>query len=257
MDRSCRRAENRNGGDGSSTLTVLRTALEESEFGAARGRRPPSRLVQGSQDQVWEVVARMRARVRHEYVSFDDPSYLVRSGAPDRIIARGPATMRPMIERGVRVRQVTTRTGLRVDENHGTILWSRGAAAKAVDRLPFKAGVLDRAVALVPADLSVLANGMLVVTDPLVVRLVLAQHRALWDAGDTVRPEAATTADGPPPHLRAVLPMLASGENDHVAAAAAGMSQRTYSRRVAELITLLGVRTRFQAGLEAARRGWL
>lgn len=189
----------RTGGDGSSTLTVLRTALEESEFGAARGRRPPSRLVQGSQDQVWEVVARMRARVRHEYVSFDDPSHLVRSGVPDRIIARGPATMRPMIERGVRVRQVTTRAGLRVDENHGTILWSRGAVARAVDRLPFKAGVLDRAVAVAPADLSVLANGMLVVTDPLVVRLA---------SRSTARRGTPVTPSGPrqPPRPTARLP---------------------------------------------------
>ncbi len=35
------------------------------------------------------------------------------------------------------------------------------------------------------------------------------------------------------------------------------MSPRTYSRRIAGLMTLLGARNRFQAGAEAARRGWL
>ena len=36
-----------------------------------------------------------------------------------------------------------------------------------------------------------------------------------------------------------------------------GIGLRTVRRRVAELMTELGVDTRFQAGVEAVRRGWL
>jgi len=36
-----------------------------------------------------------------------------------------------------------------------------------------------------------------------------------------------------------------------------GLSLRTVRRRVAELMIELGVDTRFQAGAEAAKRGWL
>lgn len=236
----------------SDPASTLRMALDRSAFDATRGLRPPARLVHGSADRIWRVVRTLRERARHEYLGFDDPSYLVRSGVPDRVISFGPSTMRPMIDRGVAVRQITTRAGLRVDEDHGTILWSHGGQTRVVDRLPFKAGVIDRTIALVPQDLSVFANGMLVMTDPVVVELILAQQRGLWADGDPVQP-----TDGPPAHLRALLPMLTSGDSDAVAAAAAGISMRTYSRRVAELMTLLGARSRFQAGAEAARRGWL
>ena len=36
-----------------------------------------------------------------------------------------------------------------------------------------------------------------------------------------------------------------------------GLSLRTVRRRVADLMTELGADSRFQAGVEAARRGWL
>ena len=231
---------------------TLRLALDKSAFAAARGERPPSRLVKGSADQVWQVVRRFRAQTQHEYVSFDDPGYLVRARVPDRIIALGPRTMRPMIERGVRVQQITTRTGLSLDAGHGTILWSHGADARVVDTLPFKAGVYDRSVAMIPVDLSVFANGILVVTDPVIVRLVLTLQSDLWSKGT-----APPALDGPPEHLRPLLPLLTSGVSDAVAATRAGMSMRTYSRRVGELMRLLGARSRFQAGAEAVRRGWL
>jgi DNA-binding NarL/FixJ family response regulator len=51
--------------------------------------------------------------------------------------------------------------------------------------------------------------------------------------------------------------MLMAGTPDDRAADALGVSPRTYSRRVGELTLLLGVQSRFQAGAEAARRGWL
>ena len=40
-------------------------------------------------------------------------------------------------------------------------------------------------------------------------------------------------------------------------AQALGVSLRTVRRRVAHLLIELGVDSRFQAGVEAARRGWL
>lgn len=238
--------------NGTDQVAVMRDALDRLDFDAERGERPRSRLVNGTPDQVWDVVRRLRTGARHEYVSFDDPGHLVRSGIAERIIAFGPDTLRPMIDRGVVVRQLTTRAGLQADSGLGTILWSQGAAARVVDRLPFKAGVIDRSIALVPADLAVFANGILVVTDPILVRLITVQHAELWRTG-----EAVADTDGPPEHLRVLLPALVSGDIDSAAAAKAGMSMRTFSRRVGELLALLGARSRFQAGVEAVRRGWL
>lgn len=64
------------------------------------------------------------------------------------------------------------------------------------------------------------------------------------------------TEPGPlvPDYLRPVLGQLLSGATDNAASHRLNMSARTFSRRVAELLDVLGVRTRFQAGFEIARR---
>jgi DNA-binding NarL/FixJ family response regulator len=54
-----------------------------------------------------------------------------------------------------------------------------------------------------------------------------------------------------------LLRQLAAGAKDEQIARTLGLSLRTVRRRVAELLIELGVDTRFQAGVEAVRRGWL
>jgi DNA-binding NarL/FixJ family response regulator len=56
---------------------------------------------------------------------------------------------------------------------------------------------------------------------------------------------------------RRVLAMLASGCTDETAAREIGVSVRHLRRRIARLMTLLGAHSRFEAGVEAARRGLL
>ncbi|WP_336204157.1 response regulator transcription factor [Nonomuraea sp. LPB2021202275-12-8] len=60
-------------------------------------------------------------------------------------------------------------------------------------------------------------------------------------------------ADLPDPEL---FTLLAAGLKDEAVARQLGVSLRTVHRRVSELMDRLGARTRFQAGLLAARRGW-
>jgi hypothetical protein len=60
-----------------------------------------------------------------------------------------------------------------------------------------------------------------------------------------------------PRRLRTVLETLASGATDQAAQRALELSSRTFSRRTSELLTALGARSRFQAGVEAAHRHWV
>ncbi|WP_241518739.1 LuxR C-terminal-related transcriptional regulator [Streptomyces sp. CB03238] len=81
-------------------------------------------------------------------------------------------------------------------------------------------------------------------------------HQAPCGAGANGVP--ATPPSPPaPPHLREVLRVLEQGLTDEAAAAQLGISARTYSRRVGELMAQLGTGSRFRAGVEAVRRGWL
>jgi DNA-binding CsgD family transcriptional regulator len=56
---------------------------------------------------------------------------------------------------------------------------------------------------------------------------------------------------------RALLPLLVAGLTDQEIAAKLGWSHRTVRRWIRDLMSRLGAETRFQAGYEAVRRGWL
>ncbi|MFJ8431421.1 LuxR family transcriptional regulator [Kitasatospora sp. NPDC094019] len=56
---------------------------------------------------------------------------------------------------------------------------------------------------------------------------------------------------------RRILVLMASGATDDAIARRLGLGRRTVVRRVATLLARLGATTRFQAGVQAARRGWL
>lgn len=71
-------------------------------------------------------------------------------------------------------------------------------------------------------------------------------------------PHAGAAVYAPPPaYLQPLLEELLRGDTDVTTSRRLSMSPRTYSRRVAELLSYLGVRTRFQGGMEVALRGWV
>ncbi|GAA1530377.1 hypothetical protein GCM10009678_10660 [Actinomadura kijaniata] len=108
---------------------------------------------------------------------------------------------------------------------------------------------------MIPLDLEVFYNGLLVIRDPAVVDALTRLHRGWWDAGDD--PAAGRDPDEPPAHLVPVLACMRGGLSDQAAVARLGLSPRTYTRRVGELLDLLETTSRFQAGTIAARRGWI
>ena len=56
---------------------------------------------------------------------------------------------------------------------------------------------------------------------------------------------------------REILVLMASGAGDDAIARRLGLSRRTIVRHIGRLLEHLGATTRFQAGAQAARRGWL
>jgi DNA-binding NarL/FixJ family response regulator len=54
-----------------------------------------------------------------------------------------------------------------------------------------------------------------------------------------------------------LLSLLATGLPDSTIAARLGISHRTHQRRLRSVLDRLGAQTRFQAGIQAARRGWI
>jgi hypothetical protein len=94
----------------------------------------------------------------------------------------------------------------------------------------------------------------LLLREPSVVAAARALFDQLWLRGTTI---PAFHIDGNETGRRQLLELLARGVKDEQISRTLGLSLRTVRRRVAAMMAELGVDTRFQAGLEAGKRGWL
>jgi hypothetical protein len=228
----------------------VKEVLDRSARLARQGVRPPAQCVRP--ERVGAVVARLVASVRRELLTFDDPSGCVVQGVSERRLVQVAECAESAYRRAPEVRQLSTRKGATYDERPGVIRFA--GSTRLSDRIPFRLGVMDRTVAVIPLDLEVYRNGMLIIRDPVVVRALVRAHRSWWSVGEGA---AAQAPGGPPEYLAGVLECLLSGVTDDVAAARLGLSGRTYTRRVADLLGMLGAVNRFQAGARAAERGWV
>ena len=81
---------------------------------------------------------------------------------------------------------------------------------------------------------------------------------SLWDRALPVPGLEADSVGGVrADERRMLLDQLAAGAKDEQIARLLGISLRTVRRRIAELLDEVGAASRFQAGAEAVRRGWI
>ena len=109
--------------------------------------------------------------------------------------------------------------------------------------------------AILPEPLGVGSDARIVIRQPAVVGILQAYFDELWESSTRVQPVEGQI--GLRDQRRLLLAELADGVKDEQIARNLDLSLRTVRRRVASLMTELGVDTRFQAGVEAVRRGWL
>ncbi|MGH8894708.1 MAG: LuxR C-terminal-related transcriptional regulator [Actinomycetes bacterium] len=130
--------------------------------------------------------------------------------------------------------------------------WSRAGEDVRLIRseLPPMA-VFGTEVALVSSTWGGETEGHLLIRAPALVGLVRDLFDQYWTRGTPLIPYERLD------ERRQVLEMMMLGTKDETIARQLGLSLRTVRRRIAELMSELGAATRFQAGLEAARRGLL
>jgi DNA-binding CsgD family transcriptional regulator/sugar-specific transcriptional regulator TrmB len=130
--------------------------------------------------------------------------------------------------------------------------------SQQVDRMV----IMDCKVAVIPVDPANSGRGALIVRHPgLVSGFVDLFNRAWQDARDlpwlTDTDEQAHKAPEISPQDKRILELLASGCTDETSAREVGVSVRHLRRAISRLMQQLGANSRFEAGVEAARRGWL
>lgn len=116
----------------------------------------------------------------------------------------------------------------------------------------------EQVQALVPLDPADTRAGAVVLRLSGAVAALTALFEQVWDASLPLgcdRPRDEGTGLTPPE--RELLRILSRGMTDQAAAHQLGVSLSTVRRSMAALMERLGARSRFEAGLRAAQRGWL
>ncbi|WP_433269076.1 helix-turn-helix transcriptional regulator [Actinosynnema sp. CS-041913] len=131
-----------------------------------------------------------------------------------------------------------------------------GAEVRTETEVPMDAVVVDGTTALLPA----VRDGVALFRLPSVVAATTALFERIWPAAVPLTPAEPSDDEHASPlsrRERDLLALLCSGSTDESAAARLGISVRTVRRTVADIMNRLGARSRFQAGVKAADRGWL
>jgi DNA-binding CsgD family transcriptional regulator len=128
-----------------------------------------------------------------------------------------------------------------------------GEEVRLIDELPTRLFVISGTHAILPEPLGFADEPRLLVRQGALVDALTLLFELYWEKAVPV-PELS----GPRSNARMfILRQLQSGAKDEQIARTMGLSLRTVRRRISELMIELGADTRFQAGAEAARRGWL
>ncbi len=170
----------------------------------------------------------------------------------------GADRIRRLLARGVAVRTVTDRRGTDFPERARDLiaLTRLGLQARIGQRLPTGLVLVDRRTCLLPpppSDGGGAEGAALVFGGSLLHRAALPLFESLWARGTPVgSPVSPLSAE-----QRELLGLLASGLKDESIARRLGVHVHTARRRITRMLEELDADTRFQAGVQAAIRGWL
>ena len=135
----------------------------------------------------------------------------------------------------------------------------RGEHVRVLGSVPGRLALIGDVAALVPRSLGPGDDVILVVRQRALVDSLIWLFESLWERALVVPglPGDGDTVSADEGARRLLLEQLARGAKDEQIARTLGLSLRTVRRRVADLMDDLGAGSRFQAGVEAVRRGWI
>lgn len=133
-----------------------------------------------------------------------------------------------------------------------------GEEVRVLADVPARLSILGQSAALMPDRWGDNSGRRLVVREHSIIGALTALFESLWERAMSVPGLDGRQVDMDGNRGRQLLlQQLSGGAKDEQIARALGLSLRTVRRRVADLLDDLGVDSRFQAGVEAVRRGWI
>lgn len=236
-----------------AALELERLAEEYRHAMSARAESNVIDVVHGSQ-AVAQRFAQLQRGARHEVLALVRSSVAVVSA--DENADEDVALARGVGYRVVLERAAFDRPGF-LDAVTESI--TAGAQVRVVDALPLRLVVADRTLALLPLASTGQdsGGGALLVHPSGLLDALVHLFELVWSSAHDVMPGPGDPTAGLAETDARLLTLLAAGLTDRAIGGQLGLSMRTVQRRISALMDRAGVTSRFQLGLEAARRGWL
>ncbi|MBC3843070.1 helix-turn-helix transcriptional regulator [Streptacidiphilus sp. 4-A2] len=164
-----------------------------------------------------------------------------------------------LLDRGVRMRTIyldSVRNHVPTLE-HVSWLSGRGGQVRTAVTLPVRMIITDRRFVVLPINAADARMGAVLLKGEGIVTALCALFEATWAAATPFGDSPCLNEDGLSNQEAEILRMLDTGLTDEVIAKRLGVSPRTARRLTAVLMERLEARSRFEAGANAVRMGWL
>lgn len=181
------------------------------------------------------------------------------SALPVRLRRRlGPLRQR-MFDRGIQIRSVRLRRDSVSPGSYDTFsrLVAQGVDLRLASVIPLNMMIVDSEFAVLSAVAGEPGNTQLTIHRQTLVSAFAAVFAHIWRGATPFAPEGDRSPSGLSNEQRTLAQLLADGMKDEAIARTLGVSPRTVSRLIADLMQQLGVNSRFAAGVRAAQYGLL
>jgi sugar-specific transcriptional regulator TrmB/DNA-binding CsgD family transcriptional regulator len=240
---------------------------EEYHSPADRGDPVEFAEVVSGREAVARRFAQLQQSATETILIFDNPPYALPDNADAQLVNQLEFER---LEEGIQYRTIYSREAMaisgRSNEIHAYV--KAGEVAHVSPELPMKLAIADRRLAIMPLIVNAPTHNApsqvesaVVVHQSSLLDALATLFAAFWDRSLPLSfsaeagKELGTEEDDEEREL--LLSLLTAGLTDEAIAHQLGISIRTVRRRVRHLMDQLGVITRFQAGVQAAKRGWL
>ncbi|WP_382308750.1 hypothetical protein [Herbiconiux sp. UC225_62] len=253
------------GASGNSSPTLA----DQFDRSATSAEENAETRILSDRDAVASWYVRLQHQATRELLVFDRPPYVSSSLEPLEAVVLG---------RGVSWRAIYTGDSFSREDSweEAERLAEHGEQARILAELPVKLAIADRTTALVSLSVEEGRSDAIVTESAPMVAALCDLFEFYWaralplpEARERMRNPAAVDPDPVPTPAatvvarritreeQAILALIGAGLKDEVIARRLGMSTRSLRRRSHQLMVELGADNRFQAGVEAARRGWV
>ncbi len=236
-------------------IAATRNAIEGliAEY-RSRATEPVAAVRLHGIDAVRSRLAELAEQAEKECCSFSPGA----AHLPDAMAASKPLNL-SALERGVAMRCVY-QDAHRNDP--GTVAYAQwlvlhGGQVRTVPVVPMQMVVVDKSVALLPVSPTDPRQGAIEVSNAGMLAAICALFEQVWSTATALGAPPQRNDQGLSPQESEILRLLSAGHTDDSVARRLNLSVRTVRRCIADLHERLSASSRFQAGVNAVRNGWL